>query len=117
MQLKNDMNSFDVLFNTITLFYNRDKGRRVLIFETKVPGEDIDAGYFVRYLLDSKHVVECRIANDRRKFLSIISLVIGPHYFTPADFWDYENSQRFSLDASTEAIEHNLTLLDEFLMS
>lgn len=117
MQLRNEMDSFDILFNTVTLFYSRDKGRRVLIFETKVPDEDIDAGYFVRYLLDSKHVVEYRIANDRHIFLSILSLAIGPHYFTPADFWDYENSQRFSLEASTEAIERNLKLLDEFLMS
>jgi hypothetical protein len=115
VQLRNEIDSFDALFNTVTLFYNRDKGRRISIFETKVPDQDIDTGYFVRYLLDSEHVVEYRIANDRRTFLSILSLAIGPHYFPPADFWDYENSQRFSLDASTEAIEHNLKLLDEFL--
>jgi hypothetical protein len=116
VQLRNEMNSFDILFNTVTFFYNRDKGRHVLIFETKFPSEDIDAGYYVRYLFDSKHVVEYRMANDRHTFLSILSLAIGPHYFTPADFWDYENPQRFSLDASTEAIEHNLKLLDEFLI-
>lgn len=111
------MNDFEILYNTITLFYNRDKGRRVVIFETKFPDENIEAGYFVRYLLDSKTVIEYRIARDRCTFLSILSLAIGPHYFTPGDFWDYENSQRFSLEASTDAIEQNLRLLDEFLMS
>jgi hypothetical protein len=43
-----------------------------------------------------------------------VSLAIGPHYFAPADFWSYENSKRFKIEASTEAIEHNLKLLDEF---
>lgn len=87
----------------------------MVIFEEEYPDKDIDSGYFVRYLLDAKHVIEYRITNDRNFFLSIVSLAIGPHYFSPADFCDYENSQRFSLEASTEAIVHNLNLLDEFL--
>lgn len=116
MQLKNDMDSFAALFNTVSLFYHDDR-RNVLVFEQQSPTKDLDVGYFVRYLLDRKHVVEYRIANDRGFFLSILSLAIGPHYFNPGDFWDYENSERFKLEASTEAIVYNLTLLDEFLRS
>lgn len=115
MQLKNDMASFAELFNTISSFYQSVENRRIVIFEEKYPSKDIESGYFVRYLLDAKHVVEYRIANDRNIFLSVPSLAIGPHYFIPGIFWDYENSQRFNLDASTEAIVHNLKLLDEFL--
>jgi hypothetical protein len=114
VQLKNEMNSFNSLFNTVSLSYH-DNDRVILIFEQEFPNENVDSGYFIRFLLDRKHVVEYRIAKDRGFFLSILSLAIGPHYFTPADFWDYENSQRFSLEASTEAIVHNLKLLDEFL--
>jgi filamentous hemagglutinin len=40
---------------------------------------------------------------------------IGPRYFSPADFWSYEASQRFTLEASTEGVIRNLRLLDEFL--
>ena len=115
MRLKNDMSGFAELFNTVSSFYQQTEGRRVIIFEEKYPGEDVVSDYFVRYLLDAKNVVEYRIANDRNVFLSVLSLAIGPHYFIPGAFWDYENSQRFNLDASTEAIVHNLTLLDEFL--
>lgn len=114
MQLKNEMYSFDMLFNSISLFYD-DNERKLLIFEQKFPTEDADEGYYVRYLLDRKHVIQYRIVQDRGFFLSILSLAIGPHYFDPADFWDYENSERFKLEASTEAIVHNLKLLDEFL--
>jgi hypothetical protein len=80
-----------------------------------LPGEDVEKGYFIRFLLDAKYVVEYRIGRDRNFFLSIPSLAIGPHYFPPCDFWDYANSQRFTLEASTEAIVHNLKILDEFL--
>jgi hypothetical protein len=117
VQLRNEMSSFYELFNTVASFYQKSEGRDIVIFEEKYPSEDMDLGYFIRFLLDRKHVVEYRIANDRNIFLSILSLGIGPHYFASVDFWDYENSQRFSLDASTEAIVHNLKLLDEFLIA
>lgn len=44
-----------------------------------------------------------------------VQLAIGPHYFSPADFWSYEASQRFTLEASMEGVIKNLRLLDEFL--
>ncbi len=115
MQLKNEKASFDLLFNTVSAFYQKSGTRNIVIFEEKPPSEDLDEGYFIRYLLDKTYVIEYRIANDRGYFLSILSLAIGPHYFPPGDFWDYKNSQRFNLEASTEAILHNLALLDEFL--
>lgn len=115
VQLRNEMESFDALFNAVSLFYERQGKRKIVIFEEKYPDGDIESGYFVRYLLDRKYVVEYRIVSDRNFLLSVLSLAIGPHYFSPGDFWDYENSQRFRLEASTEAIAQNLLLLDEFL--
>lgn len=114
MQLKNEINSLDPLYNTVAEYYS-DRGRRCLIFDAVLPGESVDSGFYIRFLLDRKHVLEYRMERERGFFLSVVSLAIGPHYFTPGDFWDYENSQRFNLDASTEAIEQNLKLLDEFL--
>jgi hypothetical protein len=114
VQLRNDVSSFDALYNAVSSFYY-DRLRSNLIFESGPPTNDADSGYFVRFLVDRKHVAEYRIASDRGISLSIVSLAIGPHYFSPGDFWDYDNSQRFSLEASTEAVSYNLTLLDEFL--
>jgi hypothetical protein len=115
VQLRNETKSSDLLFNTVASYYQKEEGRKIVIFDVQNAGGDVNSGYFIRFLLDRKHVVEYRIANDRNFFLSIILLAIGPHYFSPADFWDYENSRGFSLEATTEAVVHNLKLLDEFL--
>lgn len=115
MLLKNDDHSFGLLFNTIGNYYEKNGNRVVKRFENEKPSSDVDTGYFVRFLLERKYVVEYRIVQDRGIFLSVPSLAIGPHYFMPSDFWDYQNFERFKLEASTEAIEHNLKLLDEFL--
>ena len=116
MRFNNEMASFEALFNTITSFYQGSKGRVILIFDEGFPNDDILSGYFIRFLLDRKHVVEYRVANDRNMSLSVLTLAIGPQYFSPVDFWNYENSKKFSLEASTEAVVHNLRLLDEFLI-
>ncbi|MED5596344.1 hypothetical protein [Janthinobacterium sp. P210006] len=114
MLLKNNEESFEFLFNAIGDYYEKNGNREVYRFENVRPvgveGED----YYVRYLLERKHVVEYRIAQDRGGFIAIPSLAIGPHYFNPGEFWDYKNSRRFTLEASIEGIEHNLKLLDEF---
>lgn len=115
MQLKNNASSAEALFNSVSTFYF-DGGRKCVIFENTLPNESVETDYFVRFLLDRKYVVEYRIASDRGRFLSVVSLAIGPEYFSPGDFWDYENAQRFDLEASTDAIPYNLKLLDEFLV-
>ncbi|WP_157900234.1 hypothetical protein [Rhodoferax koreensis] len=117
MLLKNDEKSFELLFNTIGDYYEKNGNRTAYIFENLKPGNNIEAGYFVRFLLEKKHILEYRIVQDRGFFIAIPSFAIGPHYFSPGEFWDYKNSQRFTLEASTEGIEQNLKLLDEFLES
>lgn len=116
MQLKSEMDSFSLLFNSVSKYYEDDE-REVLIFEKKFPEEKCDSDYFVRFLVEKKHVVEYRISKDRGLFLSIVSVAIGPHYFVPNEYWDYKNSQRFFLEASTEAITRNLEILDEFFLT
>jgi hypothetical protein len=113
VQLKNNLSSSDALYNYVSTFYF-DLGRKCVIFEHELPSDDVESGYFIRFLLDRRHVIEYKIAVDRGLLLSIVSLAIGPQYFTPGDFWDYKNAQRFSLEASTDAVDCNLKLLDEF---
>jgi len=115
MLLKNDEKSFDLLFNTVGDYYEKNGNRTVYRFEKSKPITGLEADYFVRFLLEKKYVIEYRITQDRGLFIAIPSLAIGPHYFSPGEFWDYKNAGRFTLEASTEGVEQNLKLLDEFL--
>ena len=83
-------------------------------FHFQEPG---DNGYCIRFLLERKHVIECGVLYEPRvkRYLSTLLLGIGPEYFGPANFWSYEQSERFTMEATTEGIVHNLGLLDEFL--
>lgn len=112
MQLGNDLKSFQRLYEAVNSFYGRCAIRHWAIFEDLTPEQEDK--YYVRFLVDRKHVVEYAVVTDRGFQLSGVSLAIGPRYFGPADFWSYENSKRFALEATTEAIEQNLHLLDEF---
>jgi len=112
VQLNNDFESFEALYAAIYAYYKKMGVRTVTIFADKPPGNDGE--FYARFLVDRKHVVEYGVVQDRGSTLSSVSLAIGPHYFGPADFWSYEASQRFKMDASLDAIVHNLALLDEF---
>jgi hypothetical protein len=102
------------LFNAISSYY-AERRRVFTIFDNASMSGEPPTGYYVRFLLERKFVVEYKFESDRDTLVGTVSLGIGPAYFMPADFWNYENSQRFSLDESTEAIRHNLGVLDEFL--
>lgn len=71
----------------------------------------------INFLFDRKHVAKYIDCFDRSIYFGVFLLAIGSHYFTPADFFDYPSSERFDRDASTEAVAHNLGLLDDFLKS
>lgn len=111
MQLKNDLEGRNALRDQVRLYYQAHGERSAINFL-----DSQDQGFFyAHFLVDRKHVIRYGIGEDRRLWIGGVSLAIGPHYFSPADFWDYPNSQRFKIEASSEALIHNLTLLDEFL--
>ena len=111
MQLRDDLESLNILDDTIHNFYKRFGDRHV----TKFMSSQNDGWSYMHYLVDRKHVIRYGIGQDRNMWLGSVVLAIGPSYFCAADFWDYQNFERFKLGASTEAVEHNLKLLDEFL--
>lgn len=113
MQLKNDIEGLNTLDDVIHEFYEFYGRRQIRVF-MRSKHEDWD-WHYVHFILNHKHIIKCGIGQDRNMWLGGLELAIGPHYFGPADFWDYENSQRFSLEATTEAVFKNLRLLDEFL--
>lgn len=113
MQLKNDIEGLNILDDTINEFYTI-YGRRLIKIFMRSKHNDWDWDY-IHYILDHKHIIRYGIGEDRGMWLSSLELAIGPHYFGAVDFWNYENSQRFTIEATTEAIFKNLRLLDEFL--
>lgn len=114
MQLKNDFEGRNFLRDTIIGHHERIGGRTIQCF---LHTENKEWNWhYEHFLLNRKFVFRYGLGEDRGLTLGGIELAIGPHYFSPADFWDYANSQRFKMEASTEAVEHNLMLLDEFLL-
>lgn len=113
MMIRNDIDGRNLLRKTISSFYEANGGRHLYCF--RVDQKDSSGWHEEHCLLDRKHVFSYSIGSDRDTAIGAIALAIGPHYFTPANFWDYENSTRFSIESSTEAVEKNLRLLDEFL--
>ena len=78
-------------------------------------GEEKDGGYSSYLLIDRKHVIEYFIATDRRNFHSGISLGIGPRYINMELLVNEESAEKFSWDNTTDALEQNLALLDDYL--
>lgn len=113
MRINNCNEGRNLLRRTISSFYEINGGRHLYCFRVDKKG-DLD-WHEEHFLLNRKHVFSYSIGSDRGIAIGGIALAIGPHYFTPANFWDYENSERFSNESSIEAVEKNLRLLDEFL--
>ena len=104
----------EIIFN-----YYKYQNRFVSIYEGDIVkdswGEEMIR---FRFLVDRKHVLETGIGKEAMphgySYKTWMALAIGPKFFTAADFWDYENYERFDIDATDEAIIHNLKLMDEF---
>jgi hypothetical protein len=113
MKIENCTEGRNLLRRTISSFYEANGSRHLYCF--RVDKKDELDWHEEHCLLDKKHVFIYSIGSERGIAIGGIALAIGPHYFTPANFWDYENAKRFSIESSTEAVEKNLRLLDEFL--
>lgn len=113
MLLNNDFDGFKNLYDSVNSYYKKTGNRHVSIFSDKPPSGD--EPYYVRFLVDRKYVVQYAILRDRGVSLSSLTMAIGPHFFAPADFWSFDNGARFKMDASTDAVAHNLALFDEFI--
>jgi hypothetical protein len=112
MLLSTDLEGRNLLDDTIYNYYRKNGNRHVRNFlhtEDKVLG-----WYFTHFIVNRKHVIRYGFGRDREFMVGGVELGIGPHYFGAADYWSYENFQRFTIEASTEGVEHNLALLDEF---
>jgi hypothetical protein len=109
--LKNDDHGWNELRNSVLSHYKQCAVQISFFTPEDQHSDDLK----IYFLIDRRYVVRYLIGLDRGMYLGTLQLAIGPHYFGPADFWSYEASQRFTLEASTEGVLKNLRLLDEFL--
>lgn len=113
MLLSNDIDGRNALQKVIEHHYAHKNPQAVEWFSDS---RNEEWGWqYLHFLLNRKHVFRYGMGMDRWGLRAGVELAIGPHYFGPASFWSYEASTRFSGEASTEAVEKNLRLLDEFL--
>lgn len=115
MELKNDLDGMNALNDLIYSYYKKNGDRKVHIFLRSVDDEKkIES---IHFLLESKYVAKYSVGESDRGsgFLGALGLAIGPHYFSPSQFWSYENAQRFRMSTEPFDIEFNLQLFDEFL--
>lgn len=111
MQLTLDSSGLSLLRQTIESYYQKNQSRQVFIFQETT---DPEWGWrYLHFLVDRKYVIRYGYGEDR-SITGGIELAIGPHYFAPAEFWSPKEANRFTLEASTEGVEQNLRLLDEF---
>lgn len=112
MLLRNDIDGRNEL-RQIIFKHHQEKGLPATIF-----WESEEYGFFnIYFLISRKYVAHYGISEDRSTAIGGVQLAIGPHYFSPEDFWGYEPAQRFSIETDDGAVKRNLCLLDEFLRS
>ena len=112
MLLKNDINGRNGLRQIILKHYQEQSVPATIFWESE------EHGFFnAHFLIGRKYVARYGIGEDRSTAIGGLQLAIGPHYFSPEDFWGYEPARRFSIETSEEAIKRNLKLLDEFLIT
>ena len=118
MRLKNDVTGLDELFNCLSDFYqSRKRSFSCLDLGVKGNGDSEGDHYYVCFLLDKKTAIRYSIPIAFRT-LPDLQLGIGPHYASLSELADLTNENfayGFYLDSTTEAVEHNLKLLDQYL--
>lgn len=105
LEIRNDLQ------NTVARYYKMLNREARYFLETE--NKEWDWTY-LHFLVDKRHVIRYGFGVDRDVLLGGVEIGIGPHYFGAAAFWSYENSTRFINSVDTDAVFHNLRLLDEF---
>lgn len=118
--LKHDEESRNALTLTIERYYSRRKRvcyRRsgVEIHTSVIDGQTLEDGYSVKYIIDRKYFFRYFIPIDTRNFFAYLSFGIGPEYESMRSLVSESNQSKFSMESTTEAVESNLAMLDEYL--
>lgn len=115
MRLKNDPSGIDDLVDFLRNYYE-GRGREIRYLSSGTVGRGGDEGdyYYVSCLLDRKHVIKYSIPTAIRTFAGLW-VGIGPEYVPIEWVVNQVSAKRFNGDSTSEAVEQNLALLDEYL--
>lgn len=120
MELKNDEQSYAVLDACVDRYYS-DRNLPCLPYgvrqtrSSNIDGVIREEVCLQTYFVARKHFIQYAIAIDTRNFYSMLSLAIGPHFVNMRWLVSEENESKFSMESTTEAVVHNLAMLDEYL--
>jgi len=119
MELRNDAPSRNEMRLCIERFY-RDKNRSCFgygdtVHASMIDGINYEETYSMKYLVDKKNFIRYHIPIDTRNFYAYLCLGVGPEYVNMQNLVSEENQSKFSMESTTEAVVHNLAMLDEYL--
>ncbi|MCW5223538.1 hypothetical protein D8B23_02550 [Verminephrobacter aporrectodeae subsp. tuberculatae] len=67
------------------------------------------------YFVARKYFIKYSIPIDTKNCFAMLSFAIGPNYVPMTWLVTEENESKFRVDNTTEAVVHNLAMLDEYL--
>jgi hypothetical protein len=119
VELKNDAQSRNEMHLCIEQFY-RDRNRSCFgygdaVHSSIVDGMNCEETFSMKYLIDKKNFIRYHMPIDTRNFYAYLCLGIGPEYVNMRNLVNEENQSKFSMESTTEAVVHNLAMLDEYL--
>jgi hypothetical protein len=107
--------TFDDLWEHLRRFYEKqNRGFKYLSSGLLGRGPDEGDSYYVNFLIDKKYVVRYSIPTAIRTHAAVW-IGIGPEFVHIGDLISYDSLNKFSMNSTAEALEINLTLLDEYL--
>lgn len=119
VELKNDALSRNAMRLCLERYYG-NKGRSCsgygeAVHSSVVDGITCEETYSMKYLIDKKILIRYHIPIDTRNFYACLCLGIGPEYVNMRNLVSEEDQYKFSMESTTEAVFHNLAMLDEYL--
>lgn len=112
MQLRNNAEGQSALKEIVCDYYKNNGARKALNF---LDTEDNEF-FYAHFLIESRSVIRYSLGMDRRIWLGGVSLAIGPHYFPLRSLLNEEDADRLMIEASVQAIQNNLAILDIILL-
>lgn len=119
VELKNDVLSRNEMRLCIERYY-RDRGRDCfgygeVVHTSLMDGITCEDTYSMKYLIDKKNLIRYHIPIDARNFYACLCLGVGPEYVNMRNLVSEKNQYKFSMESTTDAVVHNLAMLDEYL--
>ena len=114
MKLDDSIEKLSKLADCVQKYYE-DRSRYIrIVHNSSLEPCPLNDKYYVDFLVDRRAVFRYSVGCDERNYFSMVLIGIGPCFVSPMALLDYDDARKFSIEGTTEAVEHNLGLLDLF---